>query len=161
MKVSWRTAWQGQDIVVYRDDVECDRLAAAQIRRIVFVYSGAGDTPGDLHGSLVRLTDEWMLLPADTGFAGRVHFERLTFWGEHACQFWVSDARARLPWRLRRGPWWLHRSAEPAFARVPADALDALVDAWPLEGPLTWEQRKRRRIEAARPFAALSERLRM
>ena len=31
MKTTWRTLWQQQDIVVYRDEVEVDRLAAGRI----------------------------------------------------------------------------------------------------------------------------------
>jgi hypothetical protein len=31
MKSSWRTAWQGQDIVVYRNEAEVDRLHAPDI----------------------------------------------------------------------------------------------------------------------------------
>jgi hypothetical protein len=157
MKLPWRTGWQGQDIVVYRDEVEVDRLCALDIRKVVFVHRDDGETPGDLVGTLVRLSDAWMLFPADTGFAGRVNFERQAFWSERACVFWVPEAQAPLPSRLRRGRWFL-RSAEPAFARVAAADLDAIVDAWPMEGPQTWEQRKWRRIEARRPLAAISDR---
>jgi hypothetical protein len=158
MKVSWRTAWQGQDIVVYRDEVEVDRLNATQIRRVVFIHRDGGQNPGDLACALVRLADDWMLFPTDTGFAGRVHFERQAFWTERGCVFWVAEEHAPLPLRLRRGRWFL-RSAEPGFARVPGTELDALVDGWPLDGPQTWEQRKWRRIESRRPFAALKDQM--
>ena len=39
MTHSWRTAWQVQDIIVYRDDVEVDRMPASSIDRVVFVLS--------------------------------------------------------------------------------------------------------------------------
>jgi hypothetical protein len=35
MKHAWRTAWQGQDIVVYRDELEFDRFSADQIKRVM------------------------------------------------------------------------------------------------------------------------------
>ena len=34
MKSTWRTLWQHQDIVVYRDEVEVDRLPGASIARV-------------------------------------------------------------------------------------------------------------------------------
>ena len=159
MKHSWRTAWQGQDIVVFRDDVEVDRLDAAQIERVVLVHRGAGDTPGDLLLALVELHETTLFFPADTGFAGRVNFERQAFWAERACVYWVNVARAPLPLRLRRGRGFLGL-AGPAFARLPREELASVVGGWPLEGPQTWEQRKWRRIERSRPFAALDQRLR-
>ena len=42
MSNTWRTAWQGQDIVVFRDETEVDRVSAPDIERVVFVYSGSG-----------------------------------------------------------------------------------------------------------------------
>jgi hypothetical protein len=152
MKANWRTAWQQQAIVVWRDEVEVDRIDTAQIRKVVLVYQGLGDSPGDVIGALVRLADDWVLLPAATGFGGRVHFERQAFWAERACVFWVAEARAALPARWRRNRW-LPRSAEPTFARAPAAELDDLVERWPLEGPQTWEERKWQRIEDNRPLA--------
>jgi hypothetical protein len=41
MKSTWRTLWQQQDIVVYRDDVEVDRFSAS---RIESVYSSTAAT---------------------------------------------------------------------------------------------------------------------
>ena len=37
MKTSWRTAWQGQDIVVYRDEMEVDRLVSFDLRFLCLV----------------------------------------------------------------------------------------------------------------------------
>jgi hypothetical protein len=152
MKASWRTVWQGQDIVVFRNDAEVDRLHAPDIERVVLVHRGSGDTPGDLVQVVVEVGDSCLIFPADTGFAGRVNFERQAFWVERACVYWVNEARAPLPLRLRRGRWFLGL-AHSVFTRVPRTELAALIERWPLQGPQTWEQRKWRRIERARPFA--------
>ena len=72
MSTPWNTAWQGPDLVVFRDDTEVDRFAAAQIERVIFIHRGAGDKPGDLLFALVELPDEHILLPADTGRDGMV-----------------------------------------------------------------------------------------
>jgi hypothetical protein len=158
MRVSWRTAWQAQDIVVYRDDVEVDRVPAASIERVVLVHRGSGDSPGDLMFAVVELADDCLLFPADTGFAGRVNFERQAFWAERGCIYWASDANASLPMRLRRGLFGLRA---PEFTRLPRAELAPLVDGWALQGPQTWEQRKWRRIERNRPFAASEDEARL
>lgn len=155
MSTPWNTAWQGPDLVVMRNDVEVDRFAAAQIERVVFVHRGAGDKPGDLLFAVVELPDECVLLPADTGFAGRVNFERLSFWAEKQCVYWVPEHKASLPTRLRRSVWLL-RPSSPAYARLPRAELASRIEQWPLEGPQTWEQRKWMRIASSRPFAGLS-----
>jgi hypothetical protein len=155
MKTPWHTAWQGPDLVVFRDDHEVDRFAAEQIERVIFVHRGHGDTPGDLVYALVELPDECVLLPAETGFAGRVNFERLSFWAEKNCIYWVAESRAPLPARLRRGVWLL-RPGAPSYARVPRSELAERVAHWPLQGPQTWEQRKWMRIALSRPFAGLN-----
>ena len=156
MRATWQTAWHGQDIVVYRDDVEVDRVHAGQIERVVFVHRGDGDSAGDLVQALVEVGEECLIFAADTGFAGRVNFERHSFGAERACVYWVSAARASLPGRLRRGRWFLPTTA-PMFARVPRSELATLIDSWPLKGPQTWEQRKWRRIEDSRPFATAAD----
>lgn len=153
MKTTWRTAWQGQEIVVYRDDAEVDRVAAPQIQRIMFVHRGAGDSPGDLLYAVAELEEECLIFPDYTGFAGRVNFERQAFWAERGCVYWVSDAQVSLPLRLRRGRWLL-RGAGPDFVRLPRIEIAPMIEKWPLEGPQTWEQRKWRRIENSRPFAS-------
>jgi hypothetical protein len=152
MKSSWRTAWQAQDIVVYRNEAEADRVHAPDIERVVLVHRGAGDTPGDLVQAVVEIGDSVLIFPADTGFAGRVNFERQAFWAEKACVFWVNESRAPLPMRLRRGRWFLGLT-HPVFTRVQRSELASLLERWPLQGPQTWEQRKWRRIEQGRPFA--------
>jgi hypothetical protein len=152
----WRTAWHGQDIVVYRDDTEIDRVGAPRIERIVFVYSGNGESPGDLLHAVVQTAEHFLIFPADTGFAGRVNFERVDYWAERGCVYWVHQSQAPLPLRLRRGRWWL-RMAAPHYTRMARDELASLVEHWPLEGPQTWEQRKWRRIERSRPFTKASK----
>lgn len=156
MKSSWRTAWQGQDIVVFRNEAEVDRLHAPDIERIVLVHRGSGDSPGDLVQAVVEIGDACLIFPVDTGFAGRVNFERQPFWAEKGCVFWVNEAQATLPLRLRRGRWFLGFTP-PVFMRVARTDLAALIERWPLQGPQTWEQRKWHRIERNRPFAAPQE----
>ena len=151
MSTSWRTAWQGQDIVIYRDDSEVDRVSAPQIERVIFVYAGNGESAGDLQHAVVETHEHCFIFPAETGFAGRVNFERVDYWAERGCVYWVAQSQAPLPLRVRRGRWW--RLSGPAFARLPRAELAAMIDHWPLEGPQTWEQRKWRRIERSRPFA--------
>jgi len=154
MKMQWRTAWQGQDIVVFRDDQIVDRIPARDIVRVVFVYRGAGQNPGDPAFAVVELADEHVIFPAETGFSGRVHFERQAFWSTRRCVYWVSDRKASLPSRLRPGLWFIRRT-RATFVRLPRCELAPLLAEWPLEGPLTWEERKERRIEMSRPFADL------
>jgi hypothetical protein len=153
MKSTWHTAWHGPDIVVYQDDKEVDRFTAADAQRVIFVHRGPGDTPGDLAFALVELPDEYILFPADTGFAGRVHFERVNFWEDKRCVYWAPEARAPLPGRLRRGLWLIGPS-HPVYRRVPRNELEGVVERWALTGPQTWEQRKWERIAQSRPFGS-------
>lgn len=118
MRTTWRTAWQGQDIVVYREDQEVDRVSALEIERVVFVHRESGDSPGDLQYAIVELAEECLVFPDYTGFAGRVNFERQAFWAERGCVFWVGDSHASLPGRLRRGA----LAVAPLGARIHAPA---------------------------------------
>ena len=156
MKTTWRTLWQQQDIVVYRDEVEVDRLAAGRIECVYLVYRGAGDSPGDIGMSVVELIDGFALFEAQTGFAGRVNFERHAFWRAKGCVYWVPAASAALPWRLRLGAW---PGAAPgrAYRRLERSELDGCIANWALEGPETWEDRKKRRIQRGRPFGFASQ----
>jgi hypothetical protein len=147
-----RTAWKGQDIVVYVDGVETDRINAAEIERVVLVHRSDGNTPGDLEVALIQLSNEVVALSADTGIAGRILFERLAFWNERACIYWVSSRSVALPRALRRCRGGLLGSGVPIARVASADAVAAL-DSWPLAGPQTWEERKQMRIERARPFS--------
>lgn len=152
MRTQLHTAWQGMDLVVLRDEQEIDRIPAAEIERVVLVCHGAGDTPGDLAYALVETASDAILLPADSGIAGRVHFERQALWAERNCIYWVSEAQASLPRPLRSGVWILRR-VHPGYMRVPRPEVAAAVERWPLEGPQTWEQRKWDRIVKRRALA--------
>jgi hypothetical protein len=153
MKTNWRTLWQQQDIVVYRDEAEVDRLAAERIERVYFVYRGRGDTPNDIVQSVVELAGDegYAVFEPNTGFAGRVNFERQPFWKERNCVYWVAAPLAVLPWRLRFGIW-RGDAAARAFRRLGREELAGCVEGWQAEGPQTWEERKNRRLERSRPF---------
>ena len=157
MKSTWRTHWVQNDIVVYRDEVEVDRLPGDRIARVCFVYRGQGDTPGDIVLSVVELAGDegYMLFEPNTGFAGRVNFERQSFWSERRCVYWVPAGSALLPWRWRLSGW-RGDAAERAFRRVSRDELAGWLERWPVVVPQTWEDRKRRRIERSRPFGFAS-----
>jgi hypothetical protein len=152
MTTPWHTAWQGSDIVVFRNDAEVDRFDSAQISRVIFVHRGAGNTPGDLVFAVVELPDAHLVLPADTGFAGRVHFERLNFWADKQCVFWAREQKAVLPPRARR-VLRLFRPSALEYTRLARPELDAKIDQWSLVGPQTWEQRKWLRIAQSQPFS--------
>ncbi len=154
MSINWRTAWHGQDIVVYREEEEVDRIHAPSIERVVFVYRSPGETLGDLRYALVQLPDEVAVLPLETGFAGRVNFERQAFWTERANVFWALDSKAPVSFKHPVGRWWL-RLGGPVYSRMPRQDIVAAIDSWPLEGPQTWEQRKWALIAKRRPFANL------
>lgn len=150
MKSTWRTLWQQRDIVVFRDEVEVDRLAADRIERVFLLYAGSGDTPGDIGVSLVELADGYVLFEGETGFAGRVNFERQDWWHSRGCVHWIAAASAPLPWRLRlRG-----LGNGPAVRRLARDELAGAIAAWPVEPAQTWDERKRWRIEKTRAFGA-------
>ncbi|MGZ8260736.1 MAG: hypothetical protein ACXWUL_09315 [Caldimonas sp.] len=157
MKTTWRTLWQQNDIVVYRDEVEFDRLPAERIERVYLVYGGRGDTPNDIAQTIVELAgaEGFALFEPNTGFAGRVNFERQSFWQERRCVYWVAARAALLPWRLRFGAW-RGEANNRAFRRLARDELAGCIERWQLEGPQTWEDRKRRRIERSRPFGYAS-----
>ncbi|MDQ6629572.1 MAG: hypothetical protein M3Z29_14195 [Pseudomonadota bacterium] len=153
MKTNWRTLWQQQSIVVYRDDVEVDRIEADSIERVHLIYRGAGDTPGDVDSSIVQLRGDggFCVFEACTGFAGRVNFERQSFWQARRCVYWVPAAGAALPWRLRLGGWRSEAATRP-FRRLEKAELETCLAGWSLEGPQLWEDRKKQRIERSRPF---------
>ncbi|MFO1219748.1 MAG: hypothetical protein U1E89_15375 [Burkholderiaceae bacterium] len=154
MKPEWHTQWQGKDLVVERDGREIDRVAAAEIELAIVVYGDRGATPGDLDFVLLRTHTHDLVLPAETGIANRLHFERQAFWHARRCVYWAPAARAVLPRRLCQGLWIL-RQHKPGFLRLPRQQLDPVIASWPLEGPQTWDERKWELIERMRPFAAL------
>lgn len=134
------TRWEGNDLLVLRNEQEIDRIASREIHRVILACRG-GDTPSDLRFALVETTSEFVVLPAASGIAGRVHFERQSFWMQRPCVYWVDESRAHLPRRMLPGVWLLRRQ-QPGYARVPHEELAAVVEQWPLEGPQSWEQRK-------------------
>jgi hypothetical protein len=142
------TRWEGSDLVVLSDGEATDRIAAAEIRRVILVCSD-GDRPSDLDFAVIETASEHVLLPADSAIAARVYFERQPYWTQRACIYWVTQRHAPLPRRLCPGVWLL-RCHRPAFLRLPAGELAGLIGQWPLEGPQTWEQRKWGHIAASR-----------
>jgi hypothetical protein len=67
----------------------------------------------------------------------------------------VAAQIASLPWRLRLGAW-RGEANKRAFRRLGRDELAGCIEGWQREGPQTWEDRKRRRIERSRPFGYTS-----
>jgi hypothetical protein len=148
------TLWRGQDLLVLRQQDEIDCLHGPSIRRVVLVHRGSGDSPSDLAFAVFELDTDMVLLPAESGVGGRIHFERQAFWAQRNCIWWVPQAKVSLPRQLRPGHWLL-RHDRPGHARVPREQLEPLLAQWPLEGPLTWEQRKWLRIARNRALAPL------
>lgn len=151
MKESWRSAWQGQDIVIFRNEREVERVHAADVVRVIFVHGGHTLTANDLAYCTVETATDALVLPAETGFAGAVHFERQAFWAEKRCVFWADGHVASLPARFRSGlPFLWPRGVR--FCRVPRADLAPVLDQWPVEGPQTWDERRWQRIERSRAF---------
>jgi len=151
-RVQLSTRWEGDAIVVLDHDTEIDRIAAQEIRRVILVGAHGGDAPSDLRFAIVDLGAEHVVLPASSGIAGRVHFERLGFWSQRNCIYWVADSSAVLPRHLLPGVWLLRRH-DPGYLRLPAAELAPTIERWPLDGPQTWDQRKWARIVAGRGLA--------
>ena len=141
--------------MVLRNEVEIDRVHAPDIERIVFVQPSDSSNVGDLSFTLIELPEEYVMFPVETGLAGRVHFERQTFWAAKACIYWADSLIARLPAHLlaRRGLS-LGRRA-PRFGRIARAELAPLVEHWLLEGPQSWDERRWQRIERSQPFARI------
>lgn len=152
MHASLQTAWQGNDLLVLRDEHEIDRIPGTDVRRVILVCRRGGETPGDLAYAVIETDEHHVLLPDSSGIAGRVHFERQAFWAAHPCVYWVAESQAPLPRRLRAGLWLLRRP-RVSYARLPRAELAAVIEQWPLEGPQSWEQRKWERIVKSRLIA--------
>jgi hypothetical protein len=156
MKTEWQAAWRGMDLLVMRDGVEVDRLHADDIERVILVDDGPGDTPGELLFAVIETAVEHLVLPAQSGIAGCVHFERQAYWAARDCIYWVDAHRLSMPRRLRSGLWPLRRLA-PGYLRLPRGELAGHLERWPLEGPQTWEQRKWDRIARGRLLGPSTE----
>lgn len=152
---SLATRWEGNDLVVLRNDQPLDRIPAPDIRRVILVCQ-RGDTPSDLSFALIEAGTDFVILPAESGIAGRVHFERRSFWAQTPRVYWVDAARAPLPRALRPGLWLLRKN-RPGYVRLPAVELAPQIERWPLEGPQSWDQRKWARIEAGRSLQPSKE----
>jgi hypothetical protein len=150
------TRWDGTDLLVLRNGAIVERVARAAIARAILVCNG-GDTPSALEFAVLDLGAEHLLLPADSGIAACVYFERQAWWTERACIYWVTAPHAPLLRHLRSGGrstvalLWRDR---PVCLRLPAAQLQGLIEHWPLEGPQTWEQRRWARRKAKNPAAA-------
>ncbi len=151
-KESIETRWEGSDLLVLCNEIERDRIRAADIGRVILVCRG-GDAPANLRFAVIQTPIDCILLPAASGIAGRVHFERQSFWMQRPCVYWVDEAHARLPRRLLPGAWSLRRQP-PGWARLPWADLSGVIEQWPLEGPHSWEQRKWAQIERNRCLPA-------
>jgi len=150
------TRWEATDLLLVRGQEVADRIAAADIRRVYVVCDG-GDTPAELDFVIVETTADHVILPADSGIAGRVYFDRQPYWTERACIYWVIARHAQLPRHLCPGVWLLRRH-RPAYLRLPQRELAPLIEQWPIEGPQTWEQRKWAQVASRRHRAALAQR---
>lgn len=138
------TRWEGADLLVLRNEREIDRIASRDIHRVILVCHG-GDAPSNLRFAVVETLTDHIILPAASGVAGRVYFERQGFWAQRPCVYWIDDARAALPRRLLPGVWLLRRQ-QPGYMRLPHAELATVIERWPLDGPHSWEQRKWARI---------------
>jgi hypothetical protein len=148
----WSSAWQGREILIRHGDELVDRIDAEKIERVIFVHDGETLSAGALPFAVVVLPDACIVLPAVTGFAGRVHFERQSFWDARNCVYWADARHAALPPKCRaRGARHLLR-AEVRFLRLPRAELQPWLERWPLEGPQSWDQRRWSRIEGSREF---------
>lgn len=157
MRTKLWAAWRGMDLFVLRNGTEVDRVHADEIRRVVLVNGGAGETPGDLSFALIETDSDYLLLPASSGIAGCVHFEHQAFWSQRDCIYWVNAQNIELPRKLRSGLWPLRRPQPADFMRLPRAELDTYIQKWPLEGPQTWEQRKWKRITRSRSLSPLDQ----
>lgn len=145
------TRWEGPHLLVLDGDTEIDRIAATDIERVILV-STQGGSPSDLSFAVIQTPMSHVVLPAESGIAGCVHFERQGYWMQRNCIYWANAAQAKLPGRLLPGVWLLRRH-KPGYHRLPLSELSGVIEQWPLEGPGTWEQRKWARIAASRPLA--------
>lgn len=142
LRSHWKTAWSGAEIVVLRKGVEVDRVHAPHIERIVFVQAPMAGGSSASSFALVELPGEFVVFPSETGFAGRVHFERQAFWAARACIYWADAASAYLPPRcLRRCGFALTRRT-PCYTRVAREEMTPLLERWVIEGPQSWEERR-------------------
>jgi hypothetical protein len=147
----WHTRWHHETIVVSHNDDDIDRIDAAALQRVLLVCPQGGVAPGDLDLVVFELPDAHVLVRAECGIAGRIHFERQAFWTRHPVVHWLARADAPLPARLSRGVWpW---RGLPHWQRLPRGDLDATLATWPVGPAQSWEERKWQLIRQAHPLA--------
>jgi hypothetical protein len=156
MKTTWRTLWQQNDIVVYRDEVEVDRLPAERIERVYLVYRGHGDTPNDIAQTVVELAgDEGFAVFEPETALPAASISSASRSGRSAAA--SSGSRRRSHRCLAASPGRVARRSEQARLPPPRPRRAAgRIEGWQREGPQTWEDRKRRRIARSRPFGYTS-----
>jgi hypothetical protein len=59
------TRWEGTDLLVLRNDEVADRIAAAEIRRVILACEH-GDTPSDLSFAVLDVGADHVILPANS-----------------------------------------------------------------------------------------------
>jgi len=154
---SVRTLWRADAIVVNRDGECVESLRAGEIERATLVHAGEGESPGDVRAVLFELADRAVLLHAATGIAGRVLFERQTYWAARRCIYWVNERLLAWPPAFAATRAWpLLRPRVPPHQTMTPAAAAALLAGAALSGPHTWDQRKQHRIERRRPFPGRS-----
>ncbi len=118
MKSMVQTSWQAMDLIVKRDGREIDRLAAGDIERVIIVYRDGGATPGDLAYAVVQTREHDLLFPPETGIAGRVHFERQSFWRAAPLRVLGAAGQGRVAEPVVPGP--VDPAPAQAWVRAPA-----------------------------------------
>src|SRR3989442_8589848 len=129
MKTEWLAAWRGMDLLILRDGVEVDRVHADDIERVILVNEGPGETPGELLFAIIETAVEHLVLPARSGIAGCVHFERQAFWAARDCIYWVNAHHLGLPRGLRPGLGSLRPAA--GYLGLPCGGPAAQFGNWP------------------------------
>jgi hypothetical protein len=147
-----RTCWRADEIVVTQVGELIDRLRASDIERVTLVHVGDGESPGEVRAALFEMPDRAVLLGAASGIAGRVLFERQTYWSQRNCIYWVDQRRVAWPSLLGEPRWPLGRPRVPQHRSLTLAAAAALLEHAEVTGPQTWDERKRHRIELRRPF---------
>lgn len=143
--------WQGDQLVVQRDDEVIDGWRESDIERVVLVHAGEGESPGDVRAALFELTDRVVLLSAVSGVVARVLFERQAFWSRRRCIWWAADSSVTWTSLFDPGRWPM-RARLPRYKVVPRAASSAWLEHAQVTGPHTWDERKHYRIERRRPF---------
>ncbi len=146
-----RTCWQADEIGVMRAGETVDRLPAQEIERVTLVHIGVGESPIEVHAAIFELPDRVVVLGAQCGIAGRVLFERQSFWTQRNCIYWVSHRHVAWPAAEGDSRWPFARQA-PAHLQLTPAAAKHLFQCTDATGPHTWEQRKQYRFERQRPF---------